>query len=166
MLFRTMRFAAAAAFMAVAAAGCADGTAPGGNSTITAVLASSTSHSTFRGYLSQTGVNATLNNPDIESTVFAPTDAAFAALPANVQTRMNTDAEYRAEVIRNHVVTGELAASALTNGRVLTSNAGNTLTVTLDGAIIEINGVPITLTNVGAANGIIHVTNQVILPPD
>jgi uncharacterized surface protein with fasciclin (FAS1) repeats len=166
MLFRTIRFAALAALTAAAAAGCAEGTEPGGNSTISAVLATSANHGTFRGYLAQTGVSATLNNPDIESTVFAPTDAAFAALSPAVQTRLANDAAFRAEVIQNHVVAGEQTAASLTAGRVLTSMAGNQLTVARDGSIISVNGATINLANVGAANGVIHITNQVILPPD
>jgi uncharacterized surface protein with fasciclin (FAS1) repeats len=166
MLFRTIRFAALAAVTALAASGCADGTTPGGNSTISAVLATSANHSTFRAYLGQTGVGTSLNNPDVESTVFAPTDAAFDALSDAVKTRLQNDAAYRAEVIQNHVVAGQNNSSTLTAGRTLTSSAGNTLTVSLNGATILINGAPIVLSNVGASNGVIHITSQVILPPD
>jgi uncharacterized surface protein with fasciclin (FAS1) repeats len=99
-------------------------------------------------------------------TVFAPTDAAFAALPegvlsalllpANIQTLQN--------VLKYHVVSGEDASSDLKDGSIKTLE-GQDVNVTLSKDKVMINDATVTEPNVYAVNGIVHVIDKVLIYP-
>ncbi len=95
-------------------------------------------------------------------TVFAPTDAAFAALGGAVP----TDADLLANVLLHHVVSGRFDSAAVVGDGTLTTLANTTLTVDATGSPITINGFALSETlDVEASNGIIHVVDEVIVPP-
>jgi len=99
-------------------------------------------------------------------TVFAPTDAAFAALPegtvANLLLPENKD--QLVAILTYHVVPGAVASSALTEGMTAATVNGAEVTFTLEGGA-KINGAVISAADVAASNGVIHVIDSVILPP-
>lgn len=133
--------------------------------TITDLLTDqSTAHATFVNGLSATGVTQTLEDGG-SYTVFAPTNAAFAALPAAKWQEIQNDPAKLNAVIRNHVVAGREPASRLDNGRQLTTLAGSQVTITRTGSAIQYGNATVTLDNLGAANGVLHVIDQVVLPP-
>lgn len=97
-------------------------------------------------------------------TVFAPTDAAFAKLPADALHAVQDDPKLLATVLTYHVVPGALTLADLKPGK-LTTVSGLDLDVTREGDRVFINGFPIAAGDVAASNGIVHVMGDVLLPP-
>lgn len=98
-------------------------------------------------------------------TVFAPTDDAFAALPEGTVEGLLADPEALAAILTYHVIPGEVMSSALTEGMTATTVNGADVTFTLEGGP-KINGANIVRPDVDASNGVIHVIDAVILPPE
>ena len=100
-------------------------------------------------------------------TVFAPTDAAFAALPegtvANLLLPENKD--QLIAVLTYHVVPGKVMSTDLSEGMTAATVQGANVTITLEGGP-KINGAVISAPDVEASNGVIHVIDSVILPPE
>jgi uncharacterized surface protein with fasciclin (FAS1) repeats len=104
-------------------------------------------------------------------TVFAPTNAAFAALPSGTLATLLEPANKAmlAKILTYHVVSGALKADQIMPGAVKTVN-GATFTVNSAGGKLTItdgkgNTAQIVQTNILASNGVIHVINAVLLPP-
>jgi uncharacterized surface protein with fasciclin (FAS1) repeats len=97
-------------------------------------------------------------------TVFAPTNAAFAAIPGGAP----TDPQTLAQVLQLHVVAGRAAAASITNGQTLTTLLARPLTATVASGAVSLAGprntARVTATDVQASNGIIHVIDTVLLP--
>ena len=98
-------------------------------------------------------------------TVFAPTDAAFAKLPAGTVEGLLKDPKALANILLYHVVPGAVKAEAVKDGLTAKTLQGSPVTFKIvDGkALIENAG--IVATDVMASNGVIHVIDSVILPP-
>jgi uncharacterized surface protein with fasciclin (FAS1) repeats len=88
-------------------------------------------------------------------TVFAPTDEAFAKLPAGTLDSLLADPEMLAKVLKYHVVPGKLNASDVSSMSVLTTVEGSSLAVA-DIAIVK--------TDITTSNGVIHVIDEVLIP--
>ncbi|MCJ2544269.1 fasciclin domain-containing protein [Thermostichus vulcanus] len=100
-------------------------------------------------------------------TVFAPTNAAFAALPAGTVESLLLP-ENQAELVRiltYHVVSGLAPSSALSSGQQVTTLEGSPVTVTIEGGQIRINDSNVVVADIEASNGIIHVIDAVLIPP-
>lgn len=97
-------------------------------------------------------------------TVFAPTNAAFAALGAGAP----TDAATLSTVLQLHATNGRALAASLSNNQQITTLGGGTLTVGINGSNVTITGpensAAVTATDVQARNGVIHVIDTVLLP--
>lgn len=100
-------------------------------------------------------------------TVFAPTDAAFAALPkGTVETLLKPEnKEKLKKVLAYHVVPGSVNSSAIKPGQVKTVE-GSAVILKTSGDKIMINNAKVTSANIKASNGMIHAIDKVILPPD
>lgn len=98
-------------------------------------------------------------------TVFAPTDDAFAAVPADALASLLADPEALAAVLTYHVVPGDLrAADVLATSSLITVN-GAPATISLDGqGLPRIDNAIITATDIDARNGTIHVIDRVNFP--
>jgi uncharacterized surface protein with fasciclin (FAS1) repeats len=101
-------------------------------------------------------------------TVFAPTDAAFAKLPAGTVESL-LKPENRAQLISiltYHVVPGDIRAAQLL-GKVTpaTTVQGARVSVNGQGGRVRVNGVNVTSADVLASNGVIHVIDTVLMPP-
>jgi len=98
-------------------------------------------------------------------TVFAPTNAAFTALFAQLGISGINDltAEQLTPILTYHVVAGNVLSTALSNGKVPTLNAGKSLTVNLTGGV-KINESEVVAANIQGSNGVVHVINKVLLP--
>jgi len=99
-------------------------------------------------------------------TVFAPTNEAFAALPAGTLDKLMQPAnrETLKKVLTYHVVSGRVKSSDVKPGEVKTVQ-GSPAMVAVEGGKAKIAGAEITKTDVMASNGVIHVVNKVMLPP-
>ena len=101
-------------------------------------------------------------------TVFAPTDDAFAKLPAGtVETLLLPENRAKlAAILKYHVVEGRVYASdALAAGKAKTLQGGQ-LTIVAKGKAAKVNEANLVLTDLDAANGVIHVIDSVLLPPE
>jgi uncharacterized surface protein with fasciclin (FAS1) repeats len=101
-------------------------------------------------------------------TVFAPTDAAFAKLPAGTVESLLRP-ENRAQlvsILTYHVIPGNIRANQLL-GRITpaTTVQGARVNVNGQGGRVRVNGVNIITADVGASNGVIHVIDTVLMPP-
>ena len=99
-------------------------------------------------------------------TVFAPTDAAFAALPAGtVEDLLKPENKDKlVAILTYHVVPGKVMSTDLTEGMKAATVQGGEVTITLDGGA-KVNGAVISAADIQATNGVIHVIDNVILPP-
>ncbi len=130
----------------------------------TAVAAGS--FKTLAKLLTDAGLVATLQGPG-PFTVFAPTDEAFAKVPAATLAALGKDKEALKAVLLYHVVAGKvMAADALKlAGKGAKTVNGAEAKITVMGGVPMINQAHITKTDILAKNGVIHVIDAVILPP-
>ena len=100
-------------------------------------------------------------------TVFAPTDAAFDALEqAKPGTLAGLSLQALTDALKYHVVSGAAVKAAdLKNGQLVTMLNGSAAAIDLSSAKPKINGVTISMTDIVAKNGVIHVIDAVLLPP-
>ena len=98
-------------------------------------------------------------------TVFAPTDEAFAALPAGVLDALllPENKAVLAKILTYHVVSGMVMAADVTDGDVATVEGSNIKLSTAGG--VTVNGANVVAADVMASNGVIHAIDAVILPP-
>ena len=98
-------------------------------------------------------------------TVFAPTDAAFAALPAGVLDALllPENKAVLVQILTYHVVPGKVMAADVTDGDVATVEGQTIKLSTMDG--VTVNGATVVAADVAASNGVIHAIDAVILPP-
>ena len=102
-------------------------------------------------------------------TVFAPTDAAFAALPEGTleSLLMPENRDQLVSILTYHVVPGEVTAEQAMGQTVeLETVEGSMLTVDGTGEGVMVDGASVVQADVMADNGVIHVIDQVILPPE
>ena len=99
-------------------------------------------------------------------TVFAPTDAAFAALPAGtVEMLLKPENKDKlVALLTYHVVAGKVMSGDLTEGMMAKTVEGKDLTITLAGGA-KVNGTVISAADIEATNGVIHVVDAVLMPP-
>ncbi len=99
-------------------------------------------------------------------TVFAPTDEAFAALPDGTVDALLNDIPLLTDILLYHVVSGEVASAQVTDRFAAETVQGQSLTVNADGGEVRIDDAQVIIPDIQAANGIIHVIDSVLLPPD
>ncbi|KQZ92280.1 Nex18 symbiotically induced protein [Mesorhizobium sp. Root157] len=101
-------------------------------------------------------------------TVFAPTDAAFAKLPAGtVETLLKPEKKQRlVDILTYHVVPGKVMAADVVGLDEAKTVNGKMIDVEVEGDAVKVNQANVTATDVTASNGVIHVIDQVILPPE
>ncbi len=100
-------------------------------------------------------------------TVFAPSDAAFAKLPAGTVEALLRP-ENRAALTRlltYHVASGQVSASQVSRLRSVATLNGSRVAVSRVGGTIRLGDAAVTVANVRASNGIIHVIDAVLIPP-
>ncbi|MBD2562198.1 MULTISPECIES: fasciclin domain-containing protein [Nostoc] len=137
-------------------------------SDIVSLAASSTSLTTLTSLLKTAGLADILQQPG-PYTVFAPTDEAFAALPAATlqQLQQPENREALIKILRYHVVPGAVTASQLSAGELKTYEE-SPVNIQIDRANnqVAVNNARVIQADVQASNGVIHAINQVLIPPD
>lgn len=110
------------------------------------------------------GLSTTLSGPG-PFTVFAPTNAAFEALPAGLLTKLlqPKNKAVLAKILTYHVVPGKVMSKDLKAGKIATVE-GSDITVSMSGGL-KVNQATVTAADVEATNGVIHVIDAIILPP-
>jgi uncharacterized surface protein with fasciclin (FAS1) repeats len=130
----------------------------------TAVAAGS--FKTLAAALTAAGLVEALKGPG-PFTVFAPTDAAFAKLPAGTLDDLlkPTNKEKLKGILLYHVVSGKIMAADIKGSARPATLQGATLDVKAGAAGVTVNSAKVTAADVAASNGVIHVIDAVVLPP-
>jgi uncharacterized surface protein with fasciclin (FAS1) repeats len=142
----------------------AEETMPAEAGDIVAVASGNPDFSTLVAAVAAAGLVETLQGEG-PFTVFAPTNAAFDALPEGLLEKLllPENVGVLTSILTYHVVAGKVMSTDVTAGDV-PSVEGSTIAVTTDGGV-KVNGANVVAVDVAASNGVIHVIDAVIVPP-
>lgn len=132
--------------------------------TIVDVAAGNEDFSTLVSLVEAAGLVETLADTEAEFTVFAPTNDAFAALPAAVVEFLTNNPDVLTNVLTYHVVEGTVTSDMVPTGAVPTV-AGPEVQTVADDMGVTVDGVDVVIADVTASNGVIHAIDQVLIPP-
>ena len=126
------------------------------------------SFTTLASALQSTGLDTVLGDLDNNYTVFAPTDAAFAKLPAGTLESLTN--EQLSDILLYHVLPGKVMSDAAISLAQTTDNMtataeGSSIALSFVNSMLFANGAKVSAADVMATNGVIHVVDTVILPP-
>ena len=132
------------------------------------IISSSANHTYLTAALVQENLDAALQDPNANLTVFAPDDNAF----LNLANALNTDINgllalpNLSDILLYHVLGSNAPSSALTNGQIVTPlNPANTIKLTVTTtAMVYANQAMVNAADLTASNGVVHSTNAVLLP--
>lgn len=130
--------------------------------TVSSLLAGNPRFSMLDQLVRDSGLGDLLSG-DEPVTLFAPTNAAFDALPADAVARLRSDPELIGRVIGHHLVSGRLLLADLETGPLATA-AGDDLEIDADGDVPLIQGVAVVDADALAANGVVHAVDQLLVP--
>ena len=101
-------------------------------------------------------------------TVFAPTDEAFAKLPAGtLEALLKPENKSKLQrILTSHVVAGKIMAADVVKTSAAKAVSGDTLTIASRDGGVTVDGAKVVKTDITATNGVIHVIDSVILPKD
>ena len=103
-------------------------------------------------------------------TVFAPTDEAFAKLPkGTIEDLLKPENKDKLKAILNyHVVSGKVKAADVVklDGKDVKTVQGSAVAIKVDGDTVMVGKATVTKTDIETSNGVIHVIDTVLLPPD
>jgi transforming growth factor-beta-induced protein len=98
-------------------------------------------------------------------TVFAPTDDAFAKLPAGTLDALLQDTAALQDILLYHVVSGKVMAADVVNLKSADTVLGKPVSIQVEGDTVMVNDAQVIITDIEATNGVIHVIDTVLLPP-
>jgi uncharacterized surface protein with fasciclin (FAS1) repeats len=98
-------------------------------------------------------------------TVFAPTNDAFAKIPAETLDAILADTDLLTAILTYHVVAGDVRAADVVGLASATTVQGEPVTITVNDMGVMVNDAHVVATDIVASNGVIHVIDTVILPP-
>ncbi len=112
------------------------------------------------------GLVETLKGPG-PFTVFAPTDEAFAKLPAGTLDDLlkPENKDRLIAILTYHVVSGKVMAADVVKLTAAKTVEGSEIKITVDGNTVKVDDATVVQTDIEASNGVIHVIDAVILPP-
>ena len=142
--------------------------------TIVDIAVSNPDFSTLVTAVTEAGLVDVLADPAAEWTVFAPTNDAFAALPEGVLDMVLADKELLTRILTYHVVAGVVTSDQISTmmaptmemGAVGGDLMGSELDVQVVDGNVTVNGANVIAADIMAGNGVIHVVDAVLLPPD
>jgi uncharacterized surface protein with fasciclin (FAS1) repeats len=134
--------------------------------TVVAIAAGNPDFSTLVAAVKAAGLAETLSGEG-PFTVFAPTNEAFAKLPAGtVETLLKPENKAKlAGILTYHVVAGKVMAADVKTSKVKTVQGGELDVVVKDGAV-TVDGAKVVKTDIVGSNGVIHVIDTVVLPKE
>ena len=133
--------------------------------TVVDIAVGSPDHTTLVAAVTAAGLVETLSGTG-PFTIFAPTNAAFAALPAGtVEDLLKPEnKEKLTSILTYHVVAGNVMSAQLSDGQKVATLNGKQLTVAIKDGVVTINGAKVVAADLAGSNGVIHVIDGVILP--
>ena len=163
--FRSPWGLAPLALLAVMATACDSNDSPSTpeDPNLSEVVADKPNLSTLAGLLDDAGLLPVLETGG-PFTILAPANSAFQALPSEVLNAVLADEELAEAVLLNHVIAGTALSGSLSDGQVLSTLAGGSLTVSIQGGTVRIGGAAVTEADVEATNGVVHVIDAVLVP--
>ncbi len=133
--------------------------------TVVDIIVNSPDHNTLEAAVTVAGLVPTLQGEG-PFTIFAPTDAAFAALPAGTVEALLADPQGAlTQILLYHAVGAKALSTSLSNGQFVKTINGKSVSVKIDAGKVFINNAQVTVADVLADNGVVHVIDAVILPP-
>jgi len=130
------------------------------------IIAVSPNHTYLEAALIQAGLDVALQNPASSLTVFAPDDAAITALVTALGTTISglLANPLLSDILLYHVVGSQVLSTALVNGPVVTLNGASVIIDLTSGVMV--NTATVTTADLLADNGVVHVINSVLVPPN
>ena len=141
-----------------------DGSCTYATNTVYDVVVTSPDHTYLEIGIDTCGFDAYLSGPG-PFTLFAPTDAAFNALPPVTLLALLNDIPQLTNILKHHVVGDSVMSGMLSNGQVITTLLGTDVTVTINSSGVYIDNAMVTVVDIVADNGVVHVIDAVLLPP-
>ena len=134
------------------------------NNTVYDIIDLSPSHTTLKTAIDACGLDGTLKGAG-PFTVFAPTDAAFNALPAGTIAALLNDLPQLTDILKHHVVGANVLSGSLSNNQIVTTLLGTDITVTINSnGDVFIDNAQVIVADIVADNGVVHVIDAVLLP--
>ncbi|MFZ4551844.1 MAG: fasciclin domain-containing protein [Aquabacterium sp.] len=144
--------------------GCANTQVANGPVTLSATIAAEQELSTFNKLAQDSGLAAQLgaNGP---VTIFAPSDAAFKALPAETLSKLSKDPEALKNLLNFHIVQGVIKSTDITGSSTKETLQGAKISISKAGDFVTVEDAMVTSADKVATNGVIHVIDTVLTPP-
>lgn len=136
--------------------------------TITDLAVATEDLSTLVSALQAAGLDSILADDSETFTVFAPTNAAFEALGEEALAGLLDDPDALSRVLLNHVIIGQSVDSETAislSGTTQTNASSEDLGIAFNEGSLTINNATVTQADVVASNGVVHVIDQVLIPP-
>jgi uncharacterized surface protein with fasciclin (FAS1) repeats len=153
------------ALVAIVAALAIPASAAAAQKNIVETAAGSKQFSTLVSLVKKAGLVGTLSGKG-PYTVFAPTNAAFAKVPKKTLTELGENKSELRKVLLYHVLPGRVPASKVTMLESAKTAEGAEVQFSVRGKSAFVNESKIIKTDIGCSNGIIHVINAVLIPPN
>lgn len=141
-------------------AGCATQSKP---VSVADTIASKPELSTLSSLVVKAGLTDTLKGAG-PFTVFAPTNTAFAKIPAKTMEDLSKDPAKLKAVLTYHVIPGKVMAAEIKNGNVKTVNGAN-LALSKAGDFVTVEDGVVQTADLPATNGVVHIVDSVLIPP-
>ena len=158
-IFSNRRFLFVAAVVAILS-GCASQSKP---VSVADTIATKPELSTLNSLVVKAGLTDTLKGTG-PFTVFAPTNAAFAKVPAKTMEDIGKDPAKLKAVLTYHVVPGKVMAADVKNGNAQTVNGAN-LALSKSGDFVTVEDGMVQTADLSATNGVVHIVDSVLIPP-
>ena len=156
--------AVAALALAVPAATAAPAETAASKKTIAALAAGTPQLSTLLSLVKKAGLADELSG-STKLTVFAPTNAAFKKVPKATLDALAKNPAALERVLLYHVVSGKVTAAKVVTLRSAKTLAGPSVKIRVTGRTVRINAAKVTTADVMASNGVVHVIDRVLIPP-
>jgi PGF-CTERM protein len=132
--------------------------------TIAQTIANNTNLTNFTSLLKKANLTNVLNGPG-NYTVFAPDDAAFSKVDASTLARWQNNTTELQNVLYYHIVPMKLLSNNFTGSGTLNTLNGNSLPYSVTGTTLKVDNATVTKPDINATNGVLHVIDNVMVPP-
>ena len=141
-------------------AGCATTATP---ASVADTIATDPKLSTLNALVTKAGLTETLKGAG-PFTVFAPSNDAFAKVPAKTMDELGKDPAKLKAVLTYHVVAGKVMASDVKNSNNKTVNGAN-IALSKAGDFVTVEDAMVQTADIAATNGVVHMIDSVLIPP-
>lgn len=143
-----------------AMSGCASQSKP---ASVADTISTNSQLSTLSSLVAKAGLTDTLKSHG-PFTVFAPTNEAFAKIPAKTIESITADPLKLKALLTYHVLPGKVVAADVKNGNVKTVNGAN-VALSKAGEFVTVEDALVQTADISATNGVVHIVDSVLIPP-